>query len=37
VFRPLAEEIEGSAVFAAWRGEGDGVLRQQFLAARPGA
>lgn len=36
VFRPLAEVIEGSAVFAAWRTDADAVLRQQFLAARPG-
>lgn len=34
VFRPLAEPIEGSAVFAAWRQGADGVLREQFLAAR---
>ena len=34
VFRPLAEAIEASAVFAAWRSEGDGVLRERFLAAR---
>lgn len=36
VFRPLAESIEGSAVFAAWRADADGVLREQFLAARAG-
>lgn len=36
VFRPLAEAIEGSAVFAAWRGDAAGVLREQFLAARAG-
>lgn len=36
-FRPLAESIEGSSVFAAWRSGSDAVLRQQFLAARPGA
>ncbi|WP_347250764.1 LysR substrate-binding domain-containing protein, partial [Zoogloea sp.] len=35
VFKPLAEELEPSAVFAAWRREGDGALRAQFLAARP--
>jgi DNA-binding transcriptional LysR family regulator len=34
VFRPLAEGIESSAVFAAWRSSSDGVLRQRFLAAR---
>lgn len=34
VFRPLAQGIEGSAVFAAWRAAGDGVLRTQLLAAR---
>ena len=33
-FRPLAQGIEGSAVFAAWRAEADGVLRMKFLAAR---
>ncbi|MCE4555208.1 LysR family transcriptional regulator [Roseateles cellulosilyticus] len=33
-FRPLAETIEGSTVFAAWRADGDAVLRQKFLAAR---
>ena len=37
VFRPLAEAIEGSAVFAAWRHDSAGVLREQFLAARTGA
>lgn len=36
VFRPLAEPIEPSAVFAAWRRDTDGVLRERFLAARPG-
>ncbi len=36
VFRPLAQALAGSAVFAAWRVQGDGVLRQQFLAARGG-
>lgn len=35
VFRPLAEQLEPSAVFAAWRRDGDAVLRAQFLAARP--
>jgi len=35
VFRPLMETIDDSAVFAAWRQDGDGVLRQQFLGARP--
>ncbi|MBB5206054.1 DNA-binding transcriptional LysR family regulator [Inhella inkyongensis] len=35
VFKPLAETLEPSAVFAAWRREGDAVLREQFLAARP--
>jgi len=34
VFRPLAERIEASAVFAAWRQDADGVLRERFLAAR---
>lgn len=34
VFRPLAEAIEGSAVFAAWRTASDAVLRDKFLAAR---
>lgn len=37
VFRPLAEKVEGSAVFAAWRTAGDAVLRQKFLAARTAA
>jgi DNA-binding transcriptional LysR family regulator len=37
VFRPLAEGIEGSAVFAAWRSDSVGVLREQFLAARAAA
>ncbi|MDG0835007.1 LysR family transcriptional regulator [Roseateles saccharophilus] len=36
VFRPLAEAIEGSAVFAAWRKDSAGVLREKFLAAMPG-
>ncbi|MCE4539207.1 LysR family transcriptional regulator [Pelomonas sp. P7] len=36
VFRPLAEAIEPSAVFAAWRRDAPAVLRDQFLAARPG-
>ncbi|MBW8847021.1 MAG: hypothetical protein JF607_18805 [Burkholderiales bacterium] len=36
VFRPLAEAIEPSAVFAAWRADSTGVLRERFLAARPG-
>jgi DNA-binding transcriptional LysR family regulator len=35
VFRPLAETPEPSAVFAAWRRDGDPGLRTQFLAARP--
>jgi len=34
VFRPLADALEGSAVFAAWRRDSAGVLREQFLAAR---
>lgn len=34
VFLPLAESIEPSAVFAAWRASGDAALREQFLAAR---
>lgn len=33
-FRPLAEAVEGSAVFAAWRRDAVGVLPAQFLAAR---
>ncbi|MBH9552783.1 LysR family transcriptional regulator [Inhella sp. 4Y17] len=33
VFKRLTEALEPSAVFAAWRREGDGVLREQFLAA----
>ncbi|MFG6489520.1 LysR family transcriptional regulator [Roseateles sp. BYS78W] len=36
-FRPLAEAIDASAVFAAWRRDSAGVLREQFLATRPGA
>lgn len=36
VFRPLAEVIEPSAVFAAWRQDSPPVLRDQFLAARAG-
>lgn len=36
VFRPLAEPVEGSAVFAAWRRDSAGVLRERFLEARPG-
>lgn len=35
VFRPLAEAIEPSAVFTAWRRDGSAVLRERFLAARP--
>lgn len=35
VFKPLLENPEPSAVFAAWRRAGDAVLREQFLAARP--
>lgn len=35
VFRPLAETLEASAVFAAWRRDGDSALRARFLAARP--
>lgn len=35
VFRPLAEAIEASAVFAAWRKDAEAVLRESFLAARP--
>lgn len=34
VFRPLAEGLEPSAVFAAWRRDSAGVLRESFLAAR---
>lgn len=37
VFRPLAEALDGSAVFAAWRGDADAVLRGHFLAARGAA
>ncbi|MFG6413406.1 LysR family transcriptional regulator [Roseateles sp. DC23W] len=36
VFRPLAEAIDASAVFAAWRRDAPTVLREQFLAARSG-
>jgi len=36
VFKPLAEAIEPSAVFAAWRASSTGVLRERFLDARPG-
>ncbi|MFN3861962.1 MAG: LysR family transcriptional regulator [Roseateles sp.] len=35
VFRTLAEAIEASAVFAAWRTDADPVLRERLLAARP--
>ncbi|MDR7296450.1 DNA-binding transcriptional LysR family regulator [Pelomonas aquatica] len=35
VFRSLAEQVDGSAVFAAWRTDSAGVLRERFLAARP--
>lgn len=35
VFRPLAEAVEPSAVFAAWRQDSAAVLRQKFLAALP--
>lgn len=34
VFRPLADAIEPSAVFAAWRHDSAAVLRERFLAAR---
>ena len=34
VFRPLAETIEPSAVFAAWRCDSAAVLRERFLAVR---
>lgn len=34
-FRPLAESLEPSAVFAAWRKDSPEVLRESFLAARP--
>jgi DNA-binding transcriptional LysR family regulator len=34
-FRPLADAIEPSAVFAAWRTDSAAVLRDSFLAARP--
>jgi DNA-binding transcriptional LysR family regulator len=37
VFRPLAEAVEPSAVFAAWRRDSAEVLRAQFLAARQGS
>lgn len=33
-FRPLADRIDDSAVFAAWRRDGDPILRQRLLAAR---
>lgn len=35
VFKPLAESIEPSAVFAAWRQDSAAVLRESFLTARP--
>jgi DNA-binding transcriptional LysR family regulator len=35
VFRPLAEAIAPSAVFAAWRKDSADVLRKSLLAARP--
>lgn len=35
VFRPLAESIEPSAVFAAWRKDSAPVLREKFLASMP--
>ena len=35
MFKPLAETLEASAVFAAWRRDGDSALRTRFLAARP--
>ncbi|MFG6428372.1 LysR family transcriptional regulator [Roseateles sp. LYH14W] len=35
VFRPLVEALETSAVFAAWRKDSAGVLRENFLAVRP--
>jgi DNA-binding transcriptional LysR family regulator len=35
VFRPLAEQVDGSAVFAAWRANSVGVLRERFLDSRP--
>ncbi|WP_397533793.1 LysR family transcriptional regulator [Roseateles sp.] len=37
VFKPLAESIEASAVFAAWRRDSAPALRDAFLAARPGS
>ena len=37
VFRPLAEPVEGSAVFAAWKSDSSAVLRSAFLACRPHA
>jgi DNA-binding transcriptional LysR family regulator len=37
VFRPLAQPVDGSAVFAAWRADSSaGVLRERFLASKPG-
>ncbi|WP_422014318.1 LysR family transcriptional regulator [Roseateles sp.] len=35
MFRPLAERIADSAVFATWKSGSAGVLRHSFLAARP--
>ncbi len=35
VFRPLAEAFEPSAVFAAWRRDAAGPLRERFLASAP--
>jgi hypothetical protein len=34
VFKPLAETIERSRVFAAWRQDASPALREAFLAAR---
>lgn len=36
VFRPLAEQVESSAVFAAWRANSVAVWKERFLDARPG-
>ncbi len=35
VFKPLAESIEASAVFAAWRRDSPAALREHFLALSP--
>ena len=37
VFKPLAESVEASAVFATWRVDAPAVLREAFLGSRPPA